>query len=170
MVQENMNRSANPADPVLDQAIVLRLVRQHLRSASAVTTIDETGGEARAYVIDDKYIFKTQRPHRVRERTSIEKAVFFERILAKDLPEVSVPRVLGYGREGNIEYVLETRMSGVAVRNVTLNGPARRGQLRIDLLAGAPVSWTGCDAPPRLSHPKAMDGPWTSSLWRWRSE
>ena len=126
MVQENMNRPANPADPVLDQAIVLRLVRQHLRSASAVTTVDETGGEARVYIIDDKYIFKTQRPHRVRERTSIEKAVFFQRALAKDLPEVSVPRVLGYGREETIEYVLETRMPGVAVRNVTLNGPARR--------------------------------------------
>jgi aminoglycoside phosphotransferase (APT) family kinase protein len=125
MVQANIYRQPDPADPVLDEATVLRFARRHLPSASAVTAVDETGGEARAYVIDEQYIFKTQRQHRVRTSTSIEKAAFHQQVIAKEAPEVTVPRVLGYGRDGDIEYVLETRVPGVAVRNVVLEGQAR---------------------------------------------
>jgi hygromycin-B 7''-O-kinase len=132
MVEPAVFRQLDPADPVLDEATVLGFTRRHLPAAAAVTAVDESGGEARAYVIDDQYIFKTQRPHRVRTSTSLEKAVFHQKAIAKVAPEVVVPRVFGYGREGAIEYVLETRVPGVAARNVELAGEARRSML-VDL-------------------------------------
>ncbi len=130
MVQRDIYHAANAADPVLEETTVLRLARQHLPAAGGVTAIDETGGEARAYVIDERYIFKTQRPHRVRERTSLAKAVFHQRAIEKGAPEINVPRVLGYGRDGDVEYVLETRLAGVALRDISLEGEARRAVLR----------------------------------------
>ncbi|MCC6237288.1 MAG: aminoglycoside phosphotransferase family protein [Dehalococcoidia bacterium] len=129
MTQAVFGRRPDPADPVLEEATVLRLARRHLPSVSAVTAIDETGGEARAYVIDERYIFKTQRPHRLRSSTSLEKAALHEQLIAHEFPDVSIPRVLGYGRDGEIEYVLETRMAGVAIRDVALEGEARRAVL-----------------------------------------
>src|ERR1043166_2046928 len=117
--------AAHPRDPVLDGAVVLNVVRQHLPSAAAVTGVDESGGEARTYAIDDHFIFKTQRPHRVRPRTSLEKEVFHLQQLAERAPEVSVPRVLGYGHDGDLEYILMTRMPGVAMRQVTITADAR---------------------------------------------
>jgi aminoglycoside phosphotransferase (APT) family kinase protein len=129
MQQRGASREPDPRDAVLDEAVVLSLARRHLDGVSAVTAIDEIGGEARAYVIDGIYILKTQRPHRVRTRTSLEKAAFHQMALAREVPEVSVPRVLGYGREENIEYVLETRIPGVAVQEVALGGDARRSVL-----------------------------------------
>src|ERR671938_529371 len=112
-----MAHDPDPRDPVLDASVVLGLARRHLPSASAVTSVDETGGEARAYAIDQDYIFKTQRPHRVRPRTSLEKEAFHLDQLASRAPEISVPRVLGYGREGGVEYLLMTGMPGVAMRD-----------------------------------------------------
>jgi hygromycin-B 7''-O-kinase len=120
-----MPHDPDPRDPVLDASVVLRLARGHLPSAGAVTAVDETGGEARAYVIDDDLIFKTQRPHRVRPRTSLEKEAFHLQQLAQAAPEISVPRVLGYGRQDGIEYLLMTRMPGVPMRSLTLAAPAR---------------------------------------------
>src|SRR5919205_3528104 len=111
-----MAHEPDPRDPVLDASVVLGLARRHLPSARAVTAVDETGGEARAYVIDQGFIFKTQRPHRVRPRTSLEKEAFHLGQLATHAPQVSVPRVLGYGREDGVEYILMTRMPGVAMR------------------------------------------------------
>lgn len=64
-------------DRVLDQAIVLAIARRHAPQAGTVTGIDESGGEARTYAIDDTLIFKTQRPHRLRPRTSQKREVFF---------------------------------------------------------------------------------------------
>jgi aminoglycoside phosphotransferase (APT) family kinase protein len=122
--------AADPRDPVLDASTVLNLSRRHLPSATAVTDIDESGGEARTYAIDETFIFKTQRPHRVRPRTSLEKEVFHLQQLASRAPEVSVPRVLGYGHDGDLEYILMTRMPGVAMRQVTLDADARLGLLR----------------------------------------
>lgn len=90
--------------------------------------MDESGGEARSYLLDDGTIFKTQRPHRVRARTSLEKAAFFMRQL-EAVPGVSVPRVLGYGREGAIEYICETRMPGIAARRADLDGSSKRAML-----------------------------------------
>ncbi len=115
-------------DPVLDAAVVLALARRHVPDARAVKAVDETGGEARTYAIDDDVIFKTQRPHRLRPRTSQTKEVFFLEQLAR-FPDIPVPRVLGYGKEGDIEYTCLTRMPGIAVRRATLSGEARRAML-----------------------------------------
>jgi len=64
----------------------------------------------------------------VRPSTSIEKAAFFQRQL-EGVDGISVPRVLGYGREGTIEYVCETCMPGIAVRYAKLDEPAKRAML-----------------------------------------
>lgn len=71
MVVRDRDRYSQPdaPDPVLDTDVVLSLVRRHVPGASALTGIDETGGEARVYEIDDDVVLKTQRPHRARERT-----------------------------------------------------------------------------------------------------
>ncbi len=112
------------ADPVLDEQTVLALARRHVRRASSLTGVDESGGEARAYAIDEGIIFKTQRPHRLRPRTSLEKEVFFLNQLAAH-PEISVPRVLGYGQDQGIEYICMSRMPGVAACTVELAGSNR---------------------------------------------
>jgi len=122
--------TTNPLDPVLDFEYVLSLTHRHLPSAKAVEAVDESGGEARAYVIDQVYIFKTQRPHKVRLRTSLEKETFHLNLIAREAPDLSVPRVLGYGREVSVEYVFMTRIPGVAARNLTLAKDARAAVLR----------------------------------------
>lgn len=112
-------------DPVLDQELVLSLARRHVPTAQAVTDIDESGGEARTYAIDREIILKVQRPQQLRPRTSLAKEVFFLRQL-ETCPGVSVPRVLGYGRESALlEYTVMTRMQGVAVRHLSLNEDER---------------------------------------------
>jgi hygromycin-B 7''-O-kinase len=116
-------------DTVLEPEVVLSLVRRYVPSAMAITGVDESGGEARTYAVDDQIILKTQRPNRLRPRTSLEKEVFFLNQLAAH-PGISVPGVLGYGREGTIEYTCMTRIDGVAVVNTTLAGEARKAALR----------------------------------------
>lgn len=117
----------NASDAVLPSDIVLSLVRRHVLGVQAVTGVDETGGEARTYLIDDTLILKTQRPQQLRPRTSLEKEVFFLNQLAAEAPTLSVPRVLGYGRaEQGIEYTVMTRMPGVAMRHADLDPAARR--------------------------------------------
>jgi len=111
-------------DPVLEAATVLALARRHVPDAHAVREVDETGGEARTYAVDDHLIVKTQRPHRLRARTSQAKEVLFLEQLAQ-FPDIPVPRVLGYGKDGGIEYTCLTRMPGIAVRRATLVGAAR---------------------------------------------
>ncbi len=116
-------------DPVLDEATVLALARRHVPGARAVRAVDETGGEARAYAVDEGVVVKTQRPHRLRARTSQEKEAFFLGQLAR-FPDIPAPRVLGYGRERGVEYTCLTRMPGVAVRRATVVGAARAAMLR----------------------------------------
>src|SRR5947209_3886138 len=112
-------------DPVLDNELVLSLIRRHAPDAGAVTEIDESGGEARTYAIDDAWILKVQRPQQLRPRTSLEKEVFFLRKL-EQVPGLRVPRAIGYGRDGQfIEYNLQTRMPGMAMRHVSLDDGAR---------------------------------------------
>ena len=125
----NSHRQPHPDDPVLSEDVVLSLVRRHVHEAKALTGVDESGGEARAYFIDDNLVLNTQRPHRVRPRTSLEKSAFFMGQLASH-PKVVVPQTLGYGREGAIEYLCMTRIPGVALLNVTLEGQARRDVLK----------------------------------------
>lgn len=117
-------------DPVLSHDEVLSLVRRHVPEARAVTGVDESGGEARTYAIDQTLILKTQRPQQLRPRTSLEKEVFFLNQLAAEAPTLSVPRVFGYGRaEPRIEYTVMTRMPGVAMRHANLDPAARRAVL-----------------------------------------
>lgn len=119
-------------DPVLDEGTVMTIVRRHLPEARAVTAVDESGGEARTYRIDDRWILKTQRPQQLRPRTSLKKEVFFLNQL-KGISGISVPTVIGHGRaEPHIEYTLMTRMAGIAVKHADLHGKDRE-QLLIDL-------------------------------------
>lgn len=116
-------------DTILSAEQVLALARQHLTSAKAVTAVDETGGEARTYSIDDAYILKTQRPHKLRPRTSLKKEVVFLQQL-EGVEGLNVPKVIGYGHpEPLIEYTLMTRMPGIAFHNAKLAGDARRQAL-----------------------------------------
>jgi hygromycin-B 7''-O-kinase len=116
-------------DPVLSDNVVLALVRRHLPDAQVVTGVDESGGEARTYAIDDQLILKTQRPHRLRPRTNLAKEATFLRHLAA-FSEIPVPRVFGYGREGNMEYLCLSRMPGAAVTRQSISGPARAAVLQ----------------------------------------
>src|SRR5215207_8690451 len=116
-------------DPVLIEETVLAITRRYLPEANAVGEVDETGGEARTYVIDTDFILKVQRPHRLRPRTGLEKEVLFLNSLSTDT-SISVPKVLGYGREstvGDIEYILMTRIKGRAFRYLN---PQPQGEVR----------------------------------------
>lgn len=116
-------------DPVLSDEQALALVRQHVPEAHAVTGIDESGGEARTYAIDDNLILKLQRPQQLRPSTSLKREVAFLQQLAT-IDEIRVPEVIGYGHpEPMIEYTLMTRMPGIAVRHADLTGEPRRKAL-----------------------------------------
>jgi len=54
MLPRDIYRLRKAADPVLDERTVLDIVRRHGVSCSAVTSINETGGEARVYVKDGR--------------------------------------------------------------------------------------------------------------------
>ena len=85
-------------DPVLDPDAALALARRHVPAARAVTGVDESGGEARAYAGDagaEALILKVQRPQQLRPRTSLEKEAFFLRQLEALAPDLAVPRVRG---------------------------------------------------------------------------
>jgi hygromycin-B 7''-O-kinase len=114
-------------DPVLPDSEVLRCVRRFVPEARAVTGVDESGGEARTYTIDDTLVLKVQRPQQVRVGTSLAREVFFLNQLAAAVPHLPVTRVLGYGRETNLlEYNLQTRIPGVAAANAAFSPEARR--------------------------------------------
>lgn len=115
-------------DPVLSDEVVLDLTRHHHRSARAVTAVDESGGEARAYLIDQDVVLKTQRPHRLRPRTSLAKEAFILDQIAAQI-DVAVPRVLGYGRQGSIEYLAMTRIPGRALNRTSLDQTTRAAVL-----------------------------------------
>jgi hypothetical protein len=82
-------------DPVLSADTVLRLARAHVDGVEAVTAVDESGGEARVYVVDECVVVKTQRPHRVRPRTSLAKEARLLTAPAGPLAG-SIPTVFGY--------------------------------------------------------------------------
>ena len=125
-----MPQQPYPRDPGPSDSVVLDNARGHVPAVRAVTGVDESGGEARTYVIDDNIILKTQRPHRVRPRTSLEKEVFHLRTLADRAPWMSVPRVFGYGQDGDIEYTVMSRMPGRAMRHVSMSAAVRADVLR----------------------------------------
>jgi aminoglycoside phosphotransferase len=111
-------------DPVLSDSRVLELARRHVESVQKVTAIDESGGEARAYMCDDNLVFKTQRPPQLRPRTSLQKEAFILDHVAAEAA-LPIPRVLGYGRGDDVEYLLMTRIPGVALDSTSLSGAAR---------------------------------------------
>src|SRR6266540_2075656 len=117
------------ADPVLPAGTVLGLTRRHVPGAVAVTGVDESGGEARVYLVDDDVVVKTQRPHRLRPRTSLAKEAYLLDTLAADLG-AWIPRRFGYGvvgvAGGTVEYLCMSRMPGLPVREVTVGGAGRR--------------------------------------------
>ena len=115
-------------DPIFENDYVLSLVRAFAPNAKEVCGVDETGGEARAYAIDSDVILKVQRPQQLRLSTSLEREVFFLKHLEKH-SDVNVPRVLGYGKEGTVEYTVMTRMPGKAYRYADLTGKQREAML-----------------------------------------
>lgn len=119
-------------DPVWDASFVLDTARRYVPDAKAVTGVDESGGEARVYFIDQHLVLKAQRPQQLRSWTSLEKEVVFLRQIERDDPTLPVPRVLGYGQEdgGTIEYTLMTRIPGDAAVRAGIGAAARPGTLR----------------------------------------
>ena len=115
----------NAPDPILDSNQVLRIVRQHVPGVKAVTGIDETGGEARVYFVDDAIVLKVQRPPQLRSWTSLEKEVVFLRHLQETAPDIAVPRVLGYGKDQAVEYTCMTRLAGDAAVRAPIVPTAR---------------------------------------------
>lgn len=111
-------------DPVLSDEAVIDAARQHAPQVTTVVKVDESGGEARAYFLDTDVVMKTQRPHRLRPRTSLAKeAAFLDALEAEGA--LPVPRVLGYGHVEGIEYLCITRVPGTAVRHVDLSAAQR---------------------------------------------
>jgi hypothetical protein len=88
--------------------------------------VDENGGEARTYAVDDDLILKVQHPNRVRPRTSLKKVQFFlDQQLNVD--GVRVPHVIGGGLyEPTIEYTLMTRsLSPANIANIAMRANVR---------------------------------------------
>lgn len=126
------------ADPVLPDDLVLGLARAHLSPpdrVGAVLAVDESGGEARAYLLDGGVVVKTQRAHRLRPRTSLAKEAALLAALEPTLPG-RVPTLFGYDRvdtgAGQVELLVMSRVAGNAVvtQPTGLAGPARAQVLR----------------------------------------
>lgn len=115
-------------DPVLDEQTVLEAVRRHAPEAGRLLEVDESGGEARAYHVEGDVVLKTQRPHRLRPRTNLEKEALFLRALDEE-GGFPVPRVLGHGRVDGIEYLCLTRMPGAPMKRTELAPPLRAAAL-----------------------------------------
>lgn len=118
-------------DPVLPADSVLALARRHGLTVEAITRVDESGGEARAYLGDDNVVVKTQRPNRVRPRTSLAKEAFILREMASQTA-LPIPRLLGYGRDDDIEYLVMSRIPGVALHSISL-APSERASVLEEL-------------------------------------
>lgn len=115
MILQDFYSQPNIPDNLLDDSLVLDIVREFVPSAIRIISVDESGGEARVYAVDDDIILKTQRPHKLRPRTSLQKEVFMLREIEKQ-SDISVPRVLGYTRRSDfIECTVMTRMPGSAI-------------------------------------------------------
>lgn len=127
MVFADFYSQPDAPDPVLAEELVVEAAARHVPDPGHLLEVDESGGEARAYLLSGGFVVKTQRPHRLRPRTSLAKeALFLEELSrAGDLP---VPQALGYGHVEGIEYLCLTRMPGTAARHVTLTA-ARRTEM-----------------------------------------
>jgi hygromycin-B 7''-O-kinase len=121
-------------DPVLSRDIVRDLAGRFLSDGDVPDgfEVDESGGEARAYLLGDGVVVKTQRPHRRRPRTSLGIEAGVLDLLARPLGDW-VPRLLGYGtaetHAGPVEFLVMSRITGRAVVHQPVSGAQR------DLLA-----------------------------------
>jgi hygromycin-B 7''-O-kinase len=137
-------------DPVLPAPVVLELARAHLPAglpADAQVEVDESGGEARAYLIGEPspadrgsclkvpgcgVVVKTQRPHRLRPRTSLAKEAALLAALAGPLSG-RIPTVYGYDRIstefGPVEFIVMSRIPGRPVSSTALTDADRRAVL-----------------------------------------
>jgi aminoglycoside phosphotransferase (APT) family kinase protein len=127
MVFADIYLQPDAPDPVLSEATVVAAAARHIPNVGRLLEVDESGGEARAYILDGGVVVKTQRPHRLRPRTSLAKEALFLQELDRT-GGFPVPKVLGYGHAEGIEYLCITRIEGVASRHVQLD-PRQRSAL-----------------------------------------
>ena len=116
-------------DPVLAEEVVVKTARRHAPQVGSLLHVDESGGEARAYFLEGGIVMKTQRPHRLRLRTSLGKEALFLAELERqgDFP---VPRALGHGEMEGIEYLCLTRIDGLPLEHASLDARTRASVLR----------------------------------------
>ncbi len=128
MVFSDVYLQPEAPDPVLGEEVVVAAARRHVPEAGGLLEVDESGGEARAYFLEGGIVMKTQRPHRLRPRTSLRKEALFLAELERqgDFP---VPRALGHGEMDGIEYLCLTRVEGRAVEHVSLEADKRAALL-----------------------------------------
>jgi len=122
-------------DPVLPIDLVRELARPHLPDGVRLDggmAVDESGGEARVYLFDGSapagVAVKTQRPHRLRPRTSLRKEAALLAALADPLAG-RIPAVHGYDRvdtdAGPVELIVMSRVPGRAVGQRHFPPPSR---------------------------------------------
>ncbi|MST32206.1 phosphotransferase, partial [Acidimicrobiaceae bacterium USS-CC1] len=128
MVFADIYLQPDAPDPVLDEQTIVAAARRHVPDAGRLLAVDESGGEARAYFLEGDLVVKTQRPHRLRPRTSLAKEAFFLNELHRcgDFP---VPHVLGQGELRGTEYLCLTRIAGAALSRTNLDPGGRRRAL-----------------------------------------
>src|SRR4051812_48924147 len=124
-------------DPVLPEDVVRDLVHPHLPAGAGLTPgmqVDESGGEARAYLFDRSdsaagVVVKTQRPHRLRPRTSLGKEAALLEALAGPLAG-RIPAIYGYEQvdtvAGPVELIVMSRVAGQSIGGRTVPPTARR--------------------------------------------
>lgn len=115
-------------DPVLDEGVIVEAARRHVPDAGPLLAVDESGGEARAYLLGGDVVVKTQRPHRLRPRTNLAKEAFVLAELHRR-GAFPVPRALGHGRVRTVEYLCLTRIPGSALRSGAVEPDDRRRAL-----------------------------------------
>ena len=121
----------SPSDPIFDSDFILSIVRCHVPDVKGVVSVDEQGGSARAYHIDDRITLKVQRPHRIKSEFNIQREVFLLKELEKQ-GVANVPGTLGYGKQGAFEYNCMTKIPGTAVRFAALT-PEQRANMLYEL-------------------------------------
>ncbi len=161
MARSDVYAQPDAPDPVLSAATVLRLARACLGRADAVTAVDESGGEARVYVVDERVVVKTQRPHRVRARTSLAKEVRLLEYLAGPLAG-QIPTVYGYDRVQTAEGTVLHALSADPLVDADLfptddNAAALRRRLElgltdvVDRITSQPGRWTLAVSPDEVA-------------------
>ncbi len=128
-------------DPVLPAELVRELLRPHLPAEVRLAggmEVDESGGEARVYLFDRAdtaggVVVKTQRPHRLRPRTSLAKEAALLGALAGPLAG-RIPALYGYdtvdAAAGPVEFIVMSRVPGQAVGARSVPPAARRALFR----------------------------------------